>query len=176
MRSVFTLILSFLVLFATEGIAQKMPGLDKSPADITYFRTDDGVMARVIYSRPQMNGRAIFGELIPYGKIWRLGANEATVIKLYQDATVGGEKVAAGEYALFATPGEKEWEFVLNSQADQWGAYRMDASKNVASFKVPAGSTEGPVEAFTMMFKEVDGGAHLVAAWDNTMVEVPVKF
>jgi len=172
------LLLSLILLLSGNALmAQgdlKMPGLDASPADIAYFRTDDGPKVKVVYSRPQKNDRVIFGDLVPYGKVWRTGANEATEITFMEDVTFGGEEVEAGTYTLFTIPSEDEWEVMLNSQLNQWGAYRMQEDRNVATTAVKPANLDEPVEAFTIAFREVDGGAHLVMAWDQTMVEVPV--
>lgn len=172
------LILSLVMLMATvtELTAQKMPGVDKSPADIAYFRGEDGSpLVKVIYSRPMKKGRDIFGSLEPYGKVWRTGANEATQIRLYKDAVVGGKKVDAGEYTLFTIPNKDKWTIILNSELDQWGAYRYQENKDVIRTEVSAGAAPEEIEAFTITFKKVDKGTHLILAWDKTMVEVPIE-
>ncbi len=172
------IIFTFALLLAAAGnmYAQKMPGLDKSPADIAYFPDRNERSIQVVYSRPQKNGREIFGTLEAYGKVWRTGANEATMVILTEDATIGGKAVKAGTYGLFTIPGEKEWTIILNSNAFQWGAYGYDEGKDVMRTTVPVQETPSTVEAFTIAFKEVDGGAHMILAWDDTMVEVPVMF
>jgi len=176
MKRFFVLTFVLLLVAAVNLQAQEMPGLDKSPADIAYFPGVGERDIQVVYSRPQKNGREIFGALIPYDKMWRTGANEATMVMLAKDATIGGESIEAGTYALFTIPGEDEWTVVFNSQASQWGNYNYDESKDVARFTVPSQETSSTVEAFTIAFKEVDGGAHMILAWDDTMVEIPVMF
>lgn len=162
-------------LLTNEVSAQKFAKLQKSPTDIAYAKTDRSAKPtiKVIYSRPQKKGRDIFGALVPYGKVWRTGADEATEIKLTQDYNLGGTTVKAGTYSLFSIPGEKEWTIILNSDLDSWGAYSYDESKDVARITVPAGSAESAIEAFGIGFKAVDKGYHLVMGWDNTVVEVP---
>jgi len=88
------------------------------------------------YGSPSVKGRTIWGDLVPYDKMWRTGANEATTIMLEKDMSVGGKLVKAGKYALFTIPGKGEWKVVLNSEWDQWGAYNHDESKDVHSFTV----------------------------------------
>jgi len=169
-----------LCLIALVDMQAQMVKMDASPADISYFREggerNTAPLVRVIYSRPQKNGRDIFGDLEPYGEVWRTGANEATEITLYEDATIGGKEVKAGTYALFTIPGEENWTIILNSALHQWGDYSYDESKDVVRVEVPAQGTEEAVEAFTIAFNKVDGGAHMIMAWDDAMVEVPFMF
>ncbi len=165
------------LIMAPELIsAQNLPGMDASPADIAVFpyraRGND-VGIKVVYSRPQLKGRKMLGDKEPYGKVWRLGANETTEITLYKDMMIGGQSVEAGTYSLYAIPNEKEWEFIINSNLNTWGAYQYDESADVARFTVPATSTDSEVEAFTIAFLEND--PNMTVAWGNTMVKVPVK-
>jgi hypothetical protein len=93
--------------------------------------TIDGVEVTVEYGRPNVKGRTIWGDLVPYSKVWRTGADEATTISFSADVLVEGERLAAGTYALFTIPGEGEWAVVFNSVSDQWGTFNHDASKDV---------------------------------------------
>ena len=121
----------------------QLPPLDKSPADIAYFRKSrqDAPVAKLIYSRPQRNGREIFGALVPYGKVWRTGANEATEITFFKDGTFGGKPVKAGRYSLFTIPNEKTWTVILSSALDVWGAYTYDEKQDVLRIEVPVRQT-----------------------------------
>jgi hypothetical protein len=85
----------------------------------------------IYYSSPAVKGRTVWGSLVPYGKVWRTGANEATVFQTSSDLTIGGKVLPAGKYALFTIPGEKEWTIIFNSVWDQWGAYKYDSAKDV---------------------------------------------
>ncbi len=152
----------------------KFPGIDASPADIATLRTDDGVLARVVYSRPQKKGREIFGGIVPFDQVWRTGANEATEITFFQDVKLGDVMVSAGTYTLFTVPGEEEWGIMLNSDLNQWGAYRADMDHTVARTSGVVTQMDQEVEAFAITFREVEGGHHMVLAWDKTMVEVPI--
>ncbi|WP_350287706.1 DUF2911 domain-containing protein [uncultured Croceitalea sp.] len=166
------------LVFSTEATAQKFSGLDKSPADIASFPTsykESDKAARVIYGRPQLKGRSM-GDLAPAGKVWRTGANEAPEVTFYKDVTFGGEKVAAGTYALFTIPGEGEWTVILNKNLNQWGAYSYDNSADVVRVTSKAGTESESLEAFSIAFKEVEGGAHLVMGWGNVRVATPVMF
>ncbi len=155
--------------------AQKLPELDPSPADISYFRPNGrntAPIAKVIYGRPLKKGRTMLGGIEPFGKLWRLGANETTEIKLYQDLTFGDKTLKAGTYSMYAIPDKTEWTIIFNSKLDTWGPYEYDESKDVARIKVAVGKTESEVEAFTIAF---DKEAMLIA-WENTLVKVPVKY
>ncbi len=154
--------------------AQKFAGLQKSPTDITYAKADRNAKPeiKVIYSRPQKKGRTIFGDLVKFDKVWRTGADEATEIKIFKDIKMGDKTVKAGTYSLYTIPGEKEWTIILNSDLDSWGAYSYDEGKDIARIKVPAASGDA-LEVFSIAFKKVDKGYHMVMGWDTTRVEVP---
>jgi len=159
--------------------AQKLPALDPSPADISYFRPNgrnSAPLAKVTYGRPLKKGRTMLGDTEPFGKVWRLGANETTEIKLYQDLTFGNKTLKAGTYSVYAIPDKTEWTIIFNSKLDTWGAYEYDETKDVARVKVPSGKSEAEVEAFTIMFDGKDATSAMVIAWENTMVKVPVKY
>ncbi|MEM7674706.1 MAG: DUF2911 domain-containing protein [Myxococcota bacterium] len=128
-----------------------------------------GVPVRVEYGRPQVKGRNIFGELIPYGKVWRTGADEATTISFAKSAMFAGRKVERGTYALFTIPGEKNWKVVLNRQAKQWGAYKHDPSQDVLSAEVTA-SPSANTEVLT--FEAADD--KIVLKWAEVSVAMPV--
>ena len=167
---------AFAMVFTTSVTAQKFSGLDKSPADIASFPSsykEASKSVRVIYSRPQLKGRSM-SDLAPSGKVWRTGANEAAEITFYQDVTFGGKKVAAGTYALFTIPGDGEWTVILNKNLNQWGAYTYDNSADVVRVTAKASTDSESLEAFSMAFKKVDGGAHLVMGWGTTRVATPV--
>ncbi|WP_025742687.1 DUF2911 domain-containing protein [Aquimarina pacifica] len=154
--------------------AQKFAKLQKSPTDISYAKVDKNAKPtiKVIYSRPQKKGRKIFGELVSYDKVWRTGADEATEVKFFKDVTMGDKTIKAGTYSLFTIPGEKEWTIIINSDLDSWGAYTYDKSMDVARIKVPVASGN-EVEAFSIGFKKVDKGYHMIMAWDTVRTEVP---
>ena len=164
------------MVFTTEMKAQKFSGLDKSPMDIAAYPTDYKVAdkaVRIIYSRPQLKGRSM-AELAKPGEVWRTGANEAPEITFYKDVNFGGKDIKAGTYSLFTVPGANEWTVILNSKMNQWGAYFYDESADVARITVPNGSDSASLEEFSIAFKEVDGGVHMVMGWDKTRVAVPI--
>ncbi len=142
-------------------------------------KVGDKGYARVIYSRPAKNGREVFGKLIPYGKVWRVGANEATEIKFLTDATVQGKKIKAGVYSFYAIPNETEWMLIFSSDLDQWGAYSYKPELDVLRVTAPVKKPEETVENLTIQFKKSGDNVKesiMMIAWDNTLVEVPVTF
>ena len=150
--------------------------LDVSPMDVILFRGENNEpLARVIYSRPQMRDREIFGKLVPYGEVWRTGANEANEITFYEDMMVGDKTIKKGTYTLFTVPKEKEWTIVLNNSTNIWGAYDYHVEQDVARITVPVRTAKNPIEALSMAFEPVDNGAKLYIGWADKFVEVPFK-
>ncbi len=127
----------------------------------------------VSYSRPNVKGRKIFGALEPYGKVWRTGANSATVITFTDDVTLEGNKVPAGEYALFTIPDTKEWTVILNKTTKQWGAYEYKQADDFLRFKVKPGKTAQLVETFTIQLENVmPSTADLHLMWERTDLDI----
>jgi len=122
------------------------------------------------YGQPSVKGRKIFGDLVPYAKVWRAGANEATVFETDSDIKVDGKPLAKGKYGFFAIPGEKEWVIIFNKTWNQWGSFRYKQEEDVLRITVPAKAATGMTEAMT--FKVENGKVQL--AWENTMVEFTV--
>ena len=128
----------------------------------------------VVYSRPGVKGRQIWGALVPYDKVWRAGANEATTIKFSDDVVIGGTKLAAGTYSLHAMPGKDEWTVIFNSVADQWGSYSYDSAKDVVRVKVkPEKADFREWMSFEFADLTTDAGK-LVLRWENVAVPVTI--
>ena len=128
------------------------------------------------YGRPAVKGRKIFGELVPFGQVWRAGANEATKITFGQEVLFGGQKVKKGTYALYIVPQEKEWKIILNRGVNNWGAYTYDAKEDVATTTVPVKMMNEKMERFTINFEDItDEKLNLVLEWDKTRADVPVE-
>jgi|SRR5690606_29774570 len=150
--------------------------LDVSPMDVVLFRNENKEpVARVLYSRPQKRDREIFGTLVPYGEVWRTGANEATELTLYNDMTVGDETITAGTYTLYTIPEENEWTVILNKSTNIWGAYDYHVEEDLARIKVPVKRASTSIESLSMAFVPTEGGANLQIGWDDRYVEVPFK-
>ena len=184
MKASFVFLL-FGTLIYSVTVAQNFRKPDKSPMDMAYYpdhfahdrKEGEKAVVRVTYSRPLKNGREVFGKLVPYGEVWRTGANEATEIKFYQDVDFGGKKVKAGSYSLFTIPGEKEWTVILNSDLDYWGAYKYNQKNDVVRVPATVGSLSEPLENFSIQFdKKGDKQGVLRLAWDTTVAEVPFSF
>ena len=125
------------------------------------------------YGRPSKKGRDIFGALVPYGEVWRTGADEATTFTTDADLTVGTLKVPKGTYGLFTLPGKDKWQLIVNKTAKQWGAFKYDAKADLGrtDLKVTAAAT--PVEEFTIAIKPgAKGEASLELSWDKTVASV----
>jgi len=165
----------FALLLSLQVDAQDKPAA--SPLGKAYQRL--GVTdVEITYSRPGVKGRDIFAAngLVPYGKLWRTGANLATKISFSTDVMVGGKKVKAGEYAVFSIPGKEEWTFILNTVTDQGGTGNYDEGKDALRITVPAQEYPGPVETMTFVFGNVkDTSADLAMIWENTAVMVPIS-
>ncbi len=160
--------------------------VDVSPMDMCYFpvdypklkmvgQADPLPLARVIYSRPHLQGRKLFEAVLKYGEPWRLGANEATELQLFKTATIQDKKIPAGRYVLYCVPHIDNWTIVLNSNIDCWGL-KQDTAKDVARIDVAAKKTIQRIEYFTMLFEKTDSGTDLLMAWDDTEVRLPIRF
>ncbi len=126
---------STLVLMTWTSGVQAQEDRSKRPSPpIEVTATIDGANVSINYSSPAVKDRLIWGGLVPYGKIWRSGANEATVFEVDTNIIIGNQRLPAGKYALFTIPGESKWTVVLNSDFNQWGAYKYDVSKDVIRF------------------------------------------
>lgn len=182
------ILLSFSILLSLTAFAQtsaKLPVIDKSPMDMTYFpanypvlkiqeKTSEPLIARIIYSRPQKSGRVVFGELVEYNTIWRMGANEATEVEFYRDVKVDGKKVPKGKYTMYALVTPTHWTIILNKETDTWGAFKYNEKKDVVRMKVPVSKNAEPVEAFTMVFEKITNGMTLNIFWDEVKVALPI--
>ena len=130
----------------------------------------------VDYGRPGVKGRKIFGDLVPFGKVWRVGANSSTKITFEQSVNFGGKSVSAGTYGLFVIPTEKEWKVILNKDSQQWGAYTFDEKLNVVDVSLPVQKLAEKQEWFVIELNPIDENAvNLVMKWDFTKVELPLK-
>src|SRR5690554_37062 len=175
-----TLIFAFIIALALPetSLGQNFPPMAVSPMDLEIARLDsDGPpVARVIYSRPQKKGREIFGGLVPYNKVWRTGANEATELTLYKPMTIGNNRLDAGTYTLYTIPKKDSWTIIINEDTNVWGAFSYKKAKDVARIEVSVQETAAPVEALSMIFKNEKNGVTLLIGWDQVYVEIPFKF
>lgn len=174
-------------LFALCASAQQKPtDIDKSPMDVSYCphnypilkmsgKAGEQPYARVIYSRPQRNGRKIFGDVIHYNEIWRMGANEATEIEFFRNVKIGTKLVPKGRYTLYAICTESKWTIAFNTEKDYWGLLQ-NPKKDLLRVDVPVQKLTDPVEALTIYFEDVKGGTNLTVMWDEQKASLPIKF
>jgi hypothetical protein len=152
----------------------------QSPLDSLTF-TAGGKRVKVCYGRPSARGRTMIGgQGVPYGKLWRTGANEPTVIFTPVSLEIAGVTVEPGKYSLYTVPGEKEWEVIVNRSTSQWGhenSYTDEVrAQEVGRGKAPAEKLTAPVETFTITAEPASGDIQrLVLTWEKTKVAIPVK-
>ncbi len=173
----FIAILAIGLMFTNEMSAQKFGDLDKSPMDAATYpasHRESNKMVKIIYSRPQLKGRSL-SELVPNGKVWRTGANEATEITFYQDVTFGGAAVKAGTYTLFTIPADGEWTVILSTARNVWGHFSYKESEDVVRVKGAVSKSDESIEAFSIVFDGADSNANMHFGFGNTVVTVPVK-
>ncbi len=180
------LLLAFVILTTIHGYTQtKMPTVDKSPMDMAYYpanypvlkiqdKITEPLIARVIYSRPQKNNRKIFGELIEFDKVWRLGANEATEIEFFQNVKIGDTKIKKGRYTLYAIPSATQWTVIINKENDTWGSFKYDEKKDVVRINLPVQKQTAIAENLVMTFTKADPGFALSMSWDDSLVSLPI--
>lgn len=185
MRKISVLACLFFASLFSLSQSARLPEVDKSPLDISYYpnnypvlkiqnKATEPLVARVLYSRPQKQGRKIFGELVEYGKVWRLGANEATEIEFYKDVKIGGRKVPKGRYTLYAIANENAWTIIINKDTDTWGAFKYDSKKDLMRTDVIVQKTEEAVESMSMWFDKTAGGISLNISWEQVKISLPI--
>ncbi len=183
MKAIVSLVFFFAVV-CTQ--AQPKPtDLDRSPMDMSYWpanypilkmsgKTKDMPVARVIYGRPLKNGRSIFGGIIKYNDIWRLGANEATEIEFFKNVKIGGRQVAKGRYTLYCIPDENKWTLIFNKDNYAWGSFTYDPKKDLLRTDITVDKNSEIVEPLTIYFDETRNGANLIFLWDDLKAVLPI--
>jgi hypothetical protein len=176
--------LFFMCLLAQTG---GMPPVDKSPMDMSYYPANYPVLkiqdkiteplaARVVYSRPQKAGRNIFGGLVKYGEVWRIGANEATEIEFFKPVHIGGKKISKGRYTMYAIVNETSWTIIINKDNDTWGSFKYNAKKDVIRTTVAVQKNDTVIESLSMVFEKATGGYNLVIGWDTLKATLSITF
>lgn len=150
----------------------------KTPAPSTTqtIKQDVGLgNVELIYSRPNMKGRKIFGDLVPFDKVWRTGANTATTLNFTDEVTIGGTKIAPGKYGLLSIPSSAEWTFIITKQLDVTSPAAYKQESDVVRVKAVPRALPFAVETFTLMFADIkDNSSKLQLMWDKTLVELPI--
>jgi hypothetical protein len=150
-------------IFSSSQVAAQSPAITSESANV-----------KITYGQPSKKGREIFGKLVPYGQVWRTGANSATEVTFKKDVNFGGKSVKAGTYSLFTIPNQGDWEVILNSELKQWGAYGYEKvkDKNVTQIKVKSMKTDAEVEKLTITASD----SEIKIEWDTTVVKIALKW
>lgn len=175
MKNLVRVFCPLLFLLVVTGYAQEPFKTRPSPLALTNMRFKDAYV-KITYSQPQAKGREIFGKLVPFGQVWRTGANENTEITLTKDMLVNNQLLKAGTYSIFSIPEADKWTIIFNSDVGQWGAYNYNATLNILKFEVPVTRNTDSQEAFTIFLDQKNEMADLLIMWDNIKVSVPFRF
>ncbi len=181
------LLIILFVFLAYAGNAQNnsaIPPLDKSPMDMSYYpinypilkiqgKVIEPLVMRVIYSRPNRSNRKVFGGLQEFGKVWRLGANEATEIEFFKNVKINNRTVKKGRYSLFAIPYEDKWTIIFNKDTDVWGSFNYNSEHDILRVDVPVRKND-MVEIMAIFFEKVSGGANMNIMWEDFSVTLPI--
>ena len=168
---------AFVALLSVAGVvllAQQDKGSRPSPPAKAECKLSNGKTVTVDYSSPRAKGRKIFGGLVPYGQVWRAGANEATSFVTTGDINVGGKTVPAGKYTIFAVPGEDKWTLVVSKKTGEWGTAYPGPENDLARVDMNVSKTSGPVENFTIAFDQTRNGCTMGMEWENTQASVEI--
>ena len=168
-------LIATLALAGVAMQAQQDKASRPSPPAKAECKLSGGKSVVIDYSSPRAKGRKIMGGLVPYGQVWRAGANEATALTVSSDITVGGTAVPAGKYTLFTVPGEDKWSLVISKKTGEWGTAYPGPDNDLARIDMKVSKTSAPVENFTIAFDEKGGGCTLRMEWESTRASVDVK-
>ena len=162
-------------LMAALGSAQMDKASRPSPAAKATCELAGGKTITVDYSSPRAKGRKIFGGLVPYGEVWRAGANEATTFVTTTDVMVGGSHVPAGSYTIFTIPNKDKWTLIISKKTGEWGIPYPGADQDLARVDMKVSATPSPVENFTVAFDKAASGCTLRMEWETTRATVEVS-
>jgi hypothetical protein len=165
-----SLLLAFTVLAASQDKSSR-----PSPPAQAQCKFSDGKTLTIDYSSPRMKGRKIYGGLVPYGKVDRTGANEATTFVTDGNLTVGGKDVPAGSYTIFTVPNPDKWTLIINKKTGEWGIPYKYEGDELARVDMKVTSTSAPVENFTIALASMGGSCTLSISWENTQASVNVS-
>src|ERR1022692_4566631 len=162
------------ILFTTAAFAQ-MGGGKPSPAASSTCDLGGGKTIKTDYSSPRMKGRKIYGGLVPFGEVWRTGANEATTLVASADVVVGGKAVPAGSYTIFTVPTAGKWTLIINKKTGEWGIPYKYESDELARVDMKASKLPSPVENFTITYDKSGSGCTLQIDWETTRASVDIS-
>ncbi len=168
-----TLAIAVFAFAATRAFAQLKTPQPSPKGNLTQMVGLNEIV--VDYSRPGIKDRTIFGDLVPYGKMWRTGANSSTKIEIDGDVTMAGKEVPAGKYALFTIPGEKEWTIILNKNVENWGMDEYKQEEDLVRFMIKPTKLNDKVETFTIDFSNLSNGCLVKPILGKTRISIPVE-
>ncbi len=172
MKSILLFVLVALLSTTLSAQELKLPALSPTSTITQEFST---TKMEIVYSRPSARGRSVFGDLVPFGQVWRTGANAATKITFGEDVEIGGTTVKAGAYSFYSIPAANEWEIILNKNTGNWGAMGYDTKDDVVRFKVKPTVLPNSVETFTISVGNIKFSSCTIdLSWERTHVSVPV--
>lgn len=171
------LLLFLLIAVAQCALAQETVQPRPSPLAIAACKYKDTYL-KIVYSQPHKRGREVFGNLVPFGQVWRLGANEATELTITREVFINGQFLPAGTYALFAIPDKDKWTIIINSETGQWGSYNYNQAKDVMRLDITTRPLPGELvyEPFTIAIDQKNNKADIVLTWDKTTASFGVDF
>ncbi len=162
------------ILFATSVFAQ-MGKNRPSPAASASCDLGGGKTVKTDYSSPRMKGRKIYGDLVPFGEVWRTGANEATTFVTSADIVVGGKTVPTGSYTIFTVPNADKWTLIINKKTGEWGIPYKYESDELARVDMKVSKLPSPVENFTIAYDKSANGCTLRVDWESTRASVDIS-
>ncbi len=175
MQKRIALLTLFTFVITAVSFAQMGGGNRPSPAASATCDLGGGNNIKTDYSSPRMKGRKIFGDLVPYGKVWRTGANEATTFVPSTDVVVGGKSVPAGKYTIFTVPNADKWTLIINKKTGEWGIPYKYESDELARVDMKVSKLPSPVENFTISYEKSGNGCTMNMDWDTTRASVDIK-
>jgi len=168
--------LFFCLFISLFGICQTPIPHRVVPLEMASIRYEDSYI-KLTYSRPDMDGRNIFGEVVPFGKIWTPGSNETTEIMLSRDIMINEDTLFAGAYAIFIIPNKDYWQLIFNTDVGRWGTYRYNEKFNVLEVEVPVTIQASLTETLTIEFNNKGKReSSLQITWEHTQISIPILF
>jgi hypothetical protein len=166
---------SFVAFLFTSPVFAQMGGGKPSPAASASCDLGGGKTIKTDYSSPRMKGRKIYGGLVPYGEVWRTGANSATTFVASADVNVGGKTVPAGSYTIFTVPAADKWTLIVNKTTGEWGIPYTYESNELARIDMKVSKLPAPVENFTIAYDKSAAGCTLKMDWETTRASVEIS-
>jgi len=165
----------FILAAAVLAACQKDKSKRPSPPAQAQCSFSDGKTITVDYSSPRMKGRKIFGDLVPYGEVWRTGANEATTFVTTANLNIGGTSVPAGNYTIFTVPNQDSWKLIVNKKTGEWGIPYNYQSDELGRADMSVSKAGSPVEDFTISFDQAGSACSMNISWETTKASVQIN-